>query len=319
MLRCTSRVRRIGDRDQAGERAMDQIINATGEGANLAVRQIGPTFGAEVRGIPINGDVVPELLAQFVSALHRYRVLIVPELDLDPGDLVAFSRRLGPLEIHSRFENTLSAHREVFCVGNVERDGMKASFNRGVEQWHFDSSYRETPSDASLFYAEIVPEEGGDTQFADATAAWRTLDPAMRRQVEGLYAVHSLETLRQWGARHNPDREPGVDNQPAAFPPVRQPLVRSHPATGAKSLYVCPAVISHIEGMHPDASAALIETLITHVTQARFVYTHRWHKGDLVMWDNRAVLHTASLFDHTRYQRLMYRTTVAGRAPALMD
>jgi taurine dioxygenase len=89
--------------------------------------------------------------------------------------------------------------------------------------------------------------------------------------------------------------------------------------TGAKSLYVCPAVISHIEGMDAGESAALLETLIAHVTQPRFVYTHRWHKGDLVMWDNRAVLHTASLFDHTRYQRLMYRTTVAGNAPALSD
>lgn len=140
----------------------------------------------------------------------------------------------------------------------------------------------------------------------------------MQRRVEGLFAVHSLETLRQWGTRHNPDRDSGVVDQ-AAFPPMRQPLVRTHPATGAKSLYVCPAVISHIEGMDADESAALIETLIMHVTQARFVYCHRWRKGDLVMWDNRAVLHTASLFNHTRYQRLMYRTTVAGDAPALAD
>jgi len=285
----------------------------------LAVRQIGQTFGAEVTGMPIHGDVSPELLAQFVSHLHRYRVLVVPEVEAEPADLVAFSRRFGPLEIHSRFENTLPAHREVFCVGNVERDGMKASFSRGVEQWHADSSYRETPSDASLFHAKIVPDEGGDTLFADATAAWRTLEPAIQRQVEGLYAVHSLETLRQWGLRHNPERDTDVDKQAAAFPPMRQKLVRTHPATGAKSLYVCPAVISHIEGMDAYASEKLIETLIMHVTQSRFVYCHRWHKGDLVMWDNRAVLHTASLFDHTRYQRLMYRTTVAGGAPALAD
>ena len=287
--------------------------------ATLDIRQIGPGFGAEVRGMPINGDVKPELMAGFIAALHRYRVLIVPGLDLNPADQVAFSRRFGPLEIHSRFENTLPAHREVFCVGNVERDGMKASFNRGVEQWHADSSYRETPSDASLFYAEIVPQEGGDTLFADATAAWRALDPETRRKVDGLYAVHSLETLRQWGMRYNPDRDRNVDDLSAAFPSVRQPLARTHPVTGSKSLYVCPAVISHVEEMDAAEGAALIEDLIAHVTQPRFVYAHRWQKGDLVMWDNRAVLHTASLFDHTRYQRLMYRTTVAGNAPALMD
>jgi taurine dioxygenase len=95
--------------------------------------------------------------------------------------------------------------------------------------------------------------------------------------------------------------------------------VRTHPVTGSKSLYLCPAVISHIEGMDNAESAALLEALIAHATQPRFVYSHRWHKGDLVMWDNRAVLHTASLFDHTRYQRLMYRTTVAGNAPGLSE
>jgi alpha-ketoglutarate-dependent taurine dioxygenase len=281
--------------------------------AVLAVRPIGPTFGAEVAGMPINGDVSPELLSQFIALLHRYRVLVVPQANVAPADLVAFSGRFGPLEIHSRFENTLPEHREVFCVGNVGQ----ASFSRGVEQWHADSSYRSVPSDASLFYGEIVPPEGADTMFADATAAYRSLEPAMKQRIEGLVAVHSLETLRLWGLRQNPDRHQNIDSQTAQFPAVAQPLVRQHPVTGAKSLYVCPAVISHIEGMDPAESAALIETLIDHITQPRTVYTHRWHQGDLVMWDNRAVLHTASLFDHTRYQRLMYRTTVAGNAPGL--
>jgi taurine dioxygenase len=281
--------------------------------APLAARQIGPTFGAEVAGMPINGDVSPELLNQFISFLHRYRVLVLPQANVTPADLVAFSRRFGPLEIHSRFDNTLPEHREVFCVGNVGH----ASFSRGVEQWHADSSYRTVPSDASLFYGEIVPPEGADTMFADATAAYRSLDAATKQRIEGLVAVHSLETLRQWGQRHNPDRKQDIDNQADKFPAVRQPLVREHPATGAKSLYVCPAVISHIEGMDLAESAALVESLIDHITQPRTVYTHMWHQGDLVMWDNRAVLHTASLFDHTRYQRLMYRTTVAGNAPGL--
>jgi taurine dioxygenase len=285
--------------------------------AALSVRPIGPTFGAEVSLMPINGDVSPELLTQFISLLHRYRVLVVPSANADPASLVAFSARFGPLEIHSRFENTLPAHREVFCVGNVERDGMKASFSRGVEQWHADSSYRSVPSDASLFYGEIVPPEGGETMFADATAAYRSLDSVMKRQIEGLQAMHSLETLRLWGQRHNPERTGDIGSQAVEFPAVRQPLVRVHPATGAKSLYLCPAVISHIEGLDTAASSALIEALIAHIAQPRFVYSHRWHKGDLVMWDNRAVLHTASLFDHTRFQRLMYRTTVAGNAPAL--
>lgn len=160
----------------------------------LKVREIGPTFGAEIMGMPIRGDANPGLVKQFIALLHRYRILLVPEIRLDPVDMVAFSKLFGPLEIHSRFTNTLPAHREIFCVGNVECNGMKASFNRGVEQWHADSSYREIPSDASMFYGEIVPPEGAETMFADATAAWLTLDPALQRRVEKFYAVHSLET-----------------------------------------------------------------------------------------------------------------------------
>lgn len=175
------------------------------------------------------------------------------------------------------------------------------------------------PSDASLFYGEIVPPEGGDTLFADATAAYRSLDPATKQRIDGLTAVHSLESLRRWGLRHNPDREQEIDNRANSFPPVRHPLVRRHPVTGARSLFVCPAVIDHIEGLPIDESTALIDALIAHIAQPRTVYVHRWSQGDLVMWDNRAVLHTASLFDHTRYQRLMYRTTIAGDAPGLSE
>ena len=283
--------------------------------ATPAIRPIGPTFGAEVAGMPIHGDVSPELLLLFVSALHRYRVLVVPQANVGPADLIAFSRRFGPLEIHSRFESTLPDHREVFCVGNVGQ----ASFSRGIEQWHADSSYRPVPSDASLFYGEIVPPEGGDTLFADATAAYRSLDSGMKQRIDGLTAVHSLESLRRWGLRHNPDREQAIDNRADSFPPVRHPLVRRHPVTGARSLFVCPAVIDHIEGLPIDESTALIDALIAHIAQPRTVYVHRWSQGDLVMWDNRAVLHTASLFDHTRYRRLMYRTTIAGDAPGLSE
>lgn len=143
--------------------------------------------------MPIHGEVSPELLAEFISLLHRYRVLIVPEARVDPEALVAFSRRLGPLEMHSRIENTLASHPEIFCISNLERDGMKASFSRGVEQWHADSSFRATPPDASLFYGAIVPPAGADTMFADATAAWRILDEDLERRVEGLHAVHALE------------------------------------------------------------------------------------------------------------------------------
>ena len=128
----------------------------------LTARQIALTFAAEIEGMPIHGDVSPELLTQFVSLLHRYRVLVAPGDLSSPAALTAFGRRFGKLELHARFENTLPAQREIFCVGNVTRDGATAAFSRGVEQWHADSSYIATPGDASLFHAVIVPAEGGD-------------------------------------------------------------------------------------------------------------------------------------------------------------
>lgn len=286
----------------------DAVLTTTG----LTVTPVAETFGAEVTGLPIHGDVEDRLFVAFLAILHDHRFVLVRGLDLHPAAQVAFSKRLGPLEIHARVGNTLPAHPEIFCVGNVERDGMKASFARGVEQWHADSSYRTVTSDASLFYGEVVPPEGGDTLFADATAAWDALDDATKAAIDGLRAVHELETLYEWGARHNPHRPAFTDEQRRMWPPVSQPLVRIHPVTGRKSLYLCPAVISHIEGMDAAEGRALIERLIAHTTQPRFVYSHKWRKGDLVIWDNRAVLHTASLFDHEKYQRLMYRTTVAG-------
>jgi alpha-ketoglutarate-dependent taurine dioxygenase len=278
----------------------------------VAIRKVATTFGAEVSGIPISGDIPAASLARFIDLLHENRMLLVPRIALEPADQVAFSRRLGPLELHAASAAILPAHPEIFCVGNVERDGMKANFARGVEQWHADSSYRAVPSDASLFYGVIVPPEGGETNFLDATAAWEELDPAMQRRVEGLRAVHDLETLHRWNALHTPGRPAYTDAQRRQWPPVSHPLVRTHKVTDKRSLYLCPAVISHIEGMSLDEGRAVIDELMAHANRPRYIYSHRWRAGDLVIWDNRAVLHTASLFDHARYQRLMYRTTVAG-------
>jgi alpha-ketoglutarate-dependent taurine dioxygenase len=278
----------------------------------LQVRPLGGTFGAEIIGMPIAGDVPQTLFDAFVDLFHRHRVVLVRGLSLDPADLVAFSRRFGTLEIHAQTASTYPSHPEIFCVGNVERDGMKASFARGIEQWHADSSYRAVPSAASLFYGEIVPPEGGDTLFADATAAYATLPLDQRAAIDGLETVHALDTLSEWGRRHNPHRPPLTEQQKADFPPVRHRLVRTHPVTGERSLFLCPAVIREVVGMEASKGLGLIDDLMAHTVQPHLVYRHLWRPGDLVIWDNRAVLHTASLFDHTRYQRLLYRTTVAG-------
>jgi alpha-ketoglutarate-dependent taurine dioxygenase len=277
------------------------------------VSQIAETFGAMVSGIRISGDVPQPEFSDFLGLFHRYHVLVVPTGGVDPADLVGFSRRFGELEIHARTENTLKSNPEIFCVGNAEEPGrFKAAFSTGVEQWHGDSSYRDIPSDASLFLGVTVPPEGGDTWFCDASGAYRDLPDDLKQQIEALRGVHDLFTLTEFGRRHSPWRPSLSEERRREFPPVSHPLVRRHPVTGEKSLFICPAVISHIEGMSVEDSAELIGRLADHATQDKYVYRHKWRQGDLVIWDNRCVLHTASLFDHTKYQRLMFRTTVAG-------
>jgi taurine dioxygenase len=283
--------------------------------SRVEARPLGATFGAELTGFRIAGDVEEADFAAFLAALHRHGVLLIRGVPNDPAAQVAFSRRMGPLERHSSTAHTHPRHPEILCVGNVEGpDGLKAHFATGIEQWHADSSFRPVPSAASLFYGVLCPPEGGETWFLDAVTAYEELPEAMKARIEGLRGVHDLWTLSEWNRRHTPSRPPLTEEARRQFPPVAQPLVRTHPVTGRRSLFLCPAVISHVEGLAPAESRALIGALMEHATQERYLYRHRWREGDLVVWDNLATLHTATLFDHRRYQRLMFRTTVAGTA-----
>lgn len=283
--------------------------------STMEVHPLPASFGAELRGLRVAGNVPEADVAAFMAALHRHHVLLIRDVPNDPAAQVAFSRRMGPLERHSSAAHTHPDHPEIFCVGNYEgAGGLRGHFARGVEQWHADSSFRAVPSMASLFYGAICPPEGGETWFLDAVAAYADLPAGTRARIDGLTAVHDLATLAEWNARHTPGRAPLPEATRRQFPPMPQPLVRTHPVTGARSLFLCPAVISHLEGLPVEEGRALVEALMEHAAQDRYVYRHRWRPGDLVVWDNRCTLHTATLFDHERYQRLMFRTTVAGTA-----
>jgi taurine dioxygenase len=280
----------------------------------LREHPLGTTFGAELSGLRIAGDIGETEFAGFLDAFHRRHLVLLRNVPNDPAAQVAFSRRMGTLELHSQATATHPQHPEIFCVGNYAQDGIRANFAKGVEQWHADSSFRAVPSAASLFYGAICPPEGGETWFLDAAAAHAELPEEMQARIAPLRAVHDLNTLSEWNRRHTPDRPPLSEETRRRFPPMPQPLVRTHPVTGVKSLFLCPAVISHIEGMDREEGLALVETLMTHASQERYIYRHQWQAGDLVIWDNRCTLHTASLFDHEKYLRLMFRTTVAGTA-----
>ena len=279
----------------------------------LALQPLAPTFGAEVIGIDLAEPVSDATFAAIRDALWDRGVLLFRGQNLSPGAQVAFSRRFGELEIHGATDFLHPEHPEVVVIGNLVVDGKpRAMFAKGDEQWHADSSFRRIPSDASLFYGVETPPEGGDTLFCDAAAAYDDLSPEMKAKIDGVMAVHDHLHLGAVVASRNPGRPA---TQMRKFDPVPQPLAAVHHISGRKTIFVAPDVISHVEGMEQEEGKALVRALAAHATQPRYVYAHKWRKGDLVIWDNRRTLHTASMFDADRYLRIMHRTTVAGTKP----
>jgi alpha-ketoglutarate-dependent 2,4-dichlorophenoxyacetate dioxygenase len=278
----------------------------------VTVTPLTASFAARIDGVDIARPIDDATWATVRAALDEHSVLVFRRHPLDDEQQVAFSRRFGALEV-TRSMNP-AAGTPFARQSNLDiktGDVIPAEDRRMVYQlanmlWHSDSSFKPVPSLCSLLSARIIPPEGGATEFASARAAYPSLPDALKRRVEDLVVVHDFAWSR--------DRvRPGffTDQERAAYPPVRHPLVRTNPVNGRRSLFLG-AHASHIEGLPIDEGRALLTTLLDHVTQPQFCYRHEWTEGDLVIWDNRCVLHRATPYDTTRYKRLMQRTTVSG-------
>ncbi len=287
----------------------------------LNIEMLRP-FGARVRGAQLNGGLDDATFARIAEAFNQHAVLVFPEQHCNDDDQTAFTARFGPLETRPplrAMERNLSLRPEITDLSNVDESGRlvdtgdrRAINYAGNQMWHSDSSFKPVPAMASLLSARQIAPEGGDTEFADMRAAWDALPAARKRLLEGLVAVHDLIYSRRLiGYEFTaPER--------AAFPPVHQALVRTHPVSGRKSLYLG-AHASHIVGWPEDEGRALLRELGEFATQRQFVYRHRWMPGDAVMWDNRCTLHRLLPWDVARYKRVMRRTTVAGLGPTVVD
>ena len=284
----------------------------------IEVVRLGRTFAARVEGVDARHPMRPDEFDQVVAAFHDHGVLIFPGQDIDDAQQIAFSSAFGTLEWNMR-KTPLAP--EIVDVSNFTPDGKlippgdpKKYFNDANQLWHTDGSFNENPSVASLLSGREIPPEGGNTEFADMCAAWDALPDAKRKQIEGLVAVHNLAHSR---------RQVGLDEIGTLLilprPPVHQVLVRTHPATGRKSLYIA-SHIERIEGLSDSESKALIDELMAWATRPEFVFTHVWAPKDLVMWDNRRTMHRARPFPgYEKFRRIMHRTTVAGLGPTVKD
>jgi alpha-ketoglutarate-dependent 2,4-dichlorophenoxyacetate dioxygenase len=288
---------------------------------SVKTRQIGPCFAAEVEGVDLGRPLSADEIAAIHAGMDTYAVLVFHEQTLDDEQQLAFTRSLGPLE-HA-IGTSLRAPDEyrlptTFAdVSNLDkdnqvfrRDDRRRLFAIGNRLWHSDSSFKAVPAKYSLLRAVSVPSRGGNTEYAYMPAAYDALDEETKRETEDLVCEHS-----QIFSRQQLGFTDFTDEERARFAPVCQRLVRTHPGTGRKSLYLSSHAGSIVGWPVPEARAFLRD-LVEHATQRQFVYAQRWRVGDLVMWDNRQTMHRARPFP-VHEPRDMRRTTLMGEAPTV--
>jgi alpha-ketoglutarate-dependent 2,4-dichlorophenoxyacetate dioxygenase len=287
----------------------------------ISIRQLHPVFAGEVTGIDISKPLSPQDVASIEAGMDTYAVLVFPGQNITDDQQMAFTKNFGAIEdarggnvTKPQDKRLVTGMNDVSNLGKdgkpLARDSRQRLFNIGNMLWHSDSSFRPIPAKYSLLSARVVNKKGGNTEFADMRAAYDGLDEETRREIDDLVCEHSLMYSR--GSLGFLDY---TEEEKAMFKPVRQRLVRSHPVTGRKSVYLS----SHaggILGMPMPEARMLLRDLNEHATQPKFVYVHKWTLHDLVIWDNRQVMHRVRRYDDTQ-PRDMRRTTVAGDAPTV--
>jgi len=282
----------------------------------VEVRPSGEALGAEIV-VDLAGEIDEATFRAIEAAFHEHIVVVFRGQLLSSERQIAFSRRFGELEVHIVREYLLAGFPEILLVSNI-RDA--AGENIGLADagftWHSDVSYRRRPSRCSLLYAIEVPEEGGrtlgDTVFANTVRAYEALPAGMKAWLEGRKAVHRYSERMRVADSPRPKLTAA---QLAETPDVAHPIVRTHPVTGRKALYVTKGECVGIEGVPDDEGRAVIEELHDHCIKAEFQYRHRWRVGDLLMWDNATAMHLAVCDYALPQRRLMHRTTVIGDVP----
>lgn len=298
--------------------AQPSVLSSPG----IEVREIDGPIGVEITGVDLAGGIDEETFRAIEDVYNQHSVTVIRGQNLTPAQHVAFSRRFGDLEIHVLKQYLLPQHPEILVLSNiVDDDGKLVGLADGgrVCVWHTDMSYLEKPPRGSMLYALEVPVKDGqplgDTLFADTTAAYEALSPDVKKKLAGLKAIHRMTKGYDAAANSAGARLAYSAEQRKENPERAHPIVRTHPATGRKCLYLSRLCCVGIEGMPDEEAEPLLEMLYQHCAQPEFVYRHRWRKGDLVMWDNCTAQHLATMDYALPLRRRMHRTTLMGTAP----
>ena len=277
-------------------------------GQRIVVAPVSGVLGAEVGGVDLASDLDDAAVAEIRQAFLAHHVLFFHDQELTPDQLMRFGRRFGELDTHP-FVEGMDSRPEVIEIVTEPEDAV--NFGGG---WHTDVTFLDEPDLGSILYAVDVPPSGGDTLFADQHAAYDALSDTMKGLIGGLVGLHSAGPQYSPGGYSTRSRSMRTKNADRAGSVVRHPVVRTHPETGRKSLYVNRAFTTRIEGLRRDESEALLGYLLDHATREQFTCRFRWRAGSVAMWDNRSVQHFA-LYDYRGQRRRMYRITLRGDRP----
>ena len=285
----------------------------------MKIRALSPTFGAEIIGVDLSHELDDRTFSAIEKTYNECSVVIFRDQRIGDEEHVSFSRRFGELEIHVLKEFVKPRNPELYVLSNIVENGKPVGIKDAGNYWHTDLSYTRAPSRGSIMYALEVPHAAdgpplGDTQFVSTAAAYDSLSQAMKDKLAGLSATH-----RFWDRYIRERKAAGSDvvisdTRRVEVPDVVHPIVRTHPFTGRKCIYVNEGFTIGIVGVPADEGKALLGDLFAHCTRPEFTYRHQWRTGDLVMWDNCATLHRATVDYALPQRRLMQRTTLKGTA-----
>tara|TARA_R110002126_G_scaffold56205_3_gene150388 strand:- start:7078 stop:7980 length:903 start_codon:yes stop_codon:yes gene_type:complete len=278
----------------------------------LTIKPLKGDFGAQIIDVDLQA-ANQSTLEKVATAFQQHGAILLRNQTMEPDDLMRFIKVFGEPELHTQTKFCLPDYPHIFKISNMlDENGEPLGAHNDGLGWHTDYSYKEEPVMCTMLYAVTVPDEGGETLLADQVAAYEDLPESKKAQLDPLKIHHSLVHFIQ---NRDFNSYEITDEIRRENPDVIHPMIRVHPEDGRKALWISTGTVKHIIGMDDDEAMKLVDELVEFITQPKYVYSHKWQKGDVLMWDNRCTLHTGTLYDDKKYQRMAHRLWVKGEKP----